>query len=141
MGSALTVGDNANNELIFAFDVNKLLLPSNQSNLNAKGIQPDKSVLEGMLSSFSDSKNGIGGELREVGLSFGVEYNYDKKVAFRTGYNYQDKQRGFGSFFPVGTGVKYKMLGVDLSYLVGDPQETFSSNTLRFTIGYSFTKK
>lgn len=140
LGSALTVGDNANSELIFAFDVNKLLVPSNQSNLDNQGLQNDKSVLEGMLSSFSDSKDGLIGELREVGFSLGVEYNYDKKIAFRTGYNYQDKQSGFGSFFSVGTGIKYKMIGVDLSYLVGDPQETFSSNTLRFTIGYSFSK-
>lgn len=140
LGSALTVGDNANNEFIFAFDINKLLVPSNHSNLDNEGLQSDKSVLEGMLSSFSDSKDGFGGELREVGFSLGVEYNYDKKIAFRTGYNFQDKERGFGSFFSVGTGIKYKMIDVGLSYLVGDPQETFSSNTLRFTIGYSFSK-
>ena len=140
LGSALTLGDNANSELIFAIDLNKLLVPSNQSNLDKEGIQPNKSVLDGMLSSFTDSKDGLGGELREVGLSFGVEYNYDKKVAFRTGYNYQDKTLGSGSFFSVGTGINYKMIKVDLSYLTGDPQKTFSNNTLRFTIGYSFSK-
>ena len=137
LGSALTLGDNANNKFIFAFDVNKLLVASSEPDPDREDVQKEKSVLEGMLSSFSDSREGFSGEWKEIGFSLGVEYSYDDKVAFRTGYNYQDKQKGFGSFFSVGTGIKYKNIGVDISYLTGNPQYTFSSNTLRFTLGCS----
>jgi len=131
IGSSLSFGDKDENELNIAFDVLKMLVPSQFAGAE----QP--SVLKGILSSFSDSKDGFTGELKEVGISIGAEYIYKRNIAFRGGYNYRNTITGVGSFLSVGFGFKYKQAAFDLSYVTGNTQNAFLSDTLRFTLGYS----
>jgi hypothetical protein len=119
------------NSIVFALDFNKLLVPSPDS----AGLWRNKSVISGVFSSFGDAAGGFSEEITEINTSFGIEYWYDKQFAVRAGYFYEPVGKGGRQYFTVGLGLKYSILGINLSYLV----PTSSSrgpldNTLRFSL-------
>ena len=100
----------------------------------------EKALFAGMLGSFSDAQGGLREELREISLSFGAEYWYDKQFAFRCGYYWESAEKGNRRFFTVGAGIKYNVFGIDLSYLV--PTSNLPNpldNTLRFSLLFDFS--
>lgn len=142
------------NEIGFALDFNKLLVPSDpiywissngvdDSTVNGKrvvrhGKDPDKPVISGMLGSFTDAPGGFKEELREINPSFGIEYWYKEKFAGRAGYFYEHPTKGNRQYVTVGLGVRYNLLGIDLAYLI-PTSNTINGrnpleNTLRFTL-------
>lgn len=125
IGTAFKTITSSDSELGFAVDLNKLLVPLNDLN-------KDAGVLESMVSSF-----GSGSGIADLGVSVGTEYTFRKKLAFRLGYNFQGDRRSLGSYFSFGMGVKHKSVGLNMAYIAGNPQRTFLSNTIRFTLGYS----
>lgn len=159
LGTALTLDLDQYNSLTFALDLNKLMVPTP---IAKKTVNPDgtlidtpdydccpqngiadyreKSLFSGMLGSFGDAQGGISEELKEVSISFGAEYWYDKQFAFRGGYYYESSEKGNRRFFTVGAGIKYNVFGINLSYLI--PTSVIPNpldNTLRFSLLFDFS--
>ena len=139
LGGALEMDIDEYNTLVFALDVNKLLVPTPTTldSLPQDGILDYKQVttVEGLFNSFGDAPNGVSEELSELMFSAGFEYWYNKQFAVRAGYYYEAATKGNRQFFTAGIGLKYNVFGIDLSYLV--PTTNINNplnNTLRFTL-------
>lgn len=148
LGPGLKIKLNDYNDIGFSMDFNKLLVPTppiyiQDPNNSAKDIigagkDPNVSVAQGMLQSFSDAPGGTKEELREINIGFGTEYWYDKQFAFRGGYFYEDKRKGNRKYFTLGCGLKYNVFGLDLAYLIPTDQRNPLQNTLHFTLTFDF---
>jgi hypothetical protein len=126
----------------FAFDINKLLIPTNPvyemdsegnpiydiegNPVIAKGKDPDVSVGKGMIQSFYDAPNGFKEEMQEISYSAGMEYCYNHQLAARLGYHHQHKNKGERRYFTVGAGVKYRIAEFDFAYYI--PTEKADEN-------------
>jgi hypothetical protein len=153
IGSAYSVNLDTQNTLTFALDFNKLLVPTppvyatnedgtlatdeNGNLIIEAGKDPNRSLISGMFGSFADAPDGFSEELQEVMISFGVEYSYDEKFALRTGYFYENPNKGGRRYFTVGLGFDINKLGVDFSYLVPQTQNHPLAETLRFSLLYT----
>jgi len=133
LGTSYTFGMDQSNKIMLALDVNKLLVPTPDSN----GDYRNKSVISGIFSSFGDAPGGMSEELQEFSVSAGGEYSYNDQFFVRTGYFYENKNKGNRKYVTAGIGVKYNMFGLNFSYLVPSGngiQRNPLSNTLRFSL-------
>lgn len=153
LGTALKLELDQYNTLTFGLDFNKLLVPSPIAKFTTEGENPEydkdengiadyreKSLFSGMLGSFGDAQGGFREEMKEVAISFGAEYWYDKQFAFRGGYYWESAEKGNRRYFTVGAGIKYNVFGIDLSYLI--PTSVIPNpldNTLRFSLLFDFS--
>ncbi len=130
------------NQLTFAFDMNKLLVPTPpivDANGNiVKGKSDNVSVPAGIFASFTDAPNGFSEELREITFSPGLEYWYNHLFALRAGYFYENPNKGGSHYATFGVGFKYSSFDFDFSYLAASQQNSPLANTLRFTLKASF---
>ncbi len=140
MGVSTTFLFDQVSELSFAMDVNKLLVPSapqrDQAGNIIKGKDPDRSVPAGIFGSFSDAPGGFSEELKEISYSFGVEYWYNHQFALRTGYVYENPDKGDRRYLTLGAGLRYNKFNLDMSYLIASQQKSPVANTLRFTLTF-----
>jgi len=104
----------------------------------ADGMDPNVSVVQGMIQSWYDAPGGFSEEMREWAIAFGLEYWYAKQFSVRTGFFYEDATKGNRKFFTVGAGLRYSVFGLDLSYLIPMEQQHPLENTLRFTLFFNF---
>lgn len=135
LGAAYKLSLDEMNTLTFALDINKLMVPTPDTS----GKYKDKSVLEGMFSSFGDAPGGFKEELQELMYSVGMEYWYNQQFAVRAGYFNENKNKGNRKYFTAGVGIKYDIFGLNFSYLVPSGsgiQRNPLSNTLRFTLTF-----
>ena len=119
------------------------------------GRDPNVGVASGMFGSFSDAPgnviydvngNSVGvedgsrfkEEMNEINLSIGMEYLYSQLFAIRAGYFHEHPTKGNRRFLSLGAGVKYKVLELDLSYLLALTQSSPLANTLRFSLKFNF---
>lgn len=102
------------------------------------GKDPNRSVPNGMFTSFADAPGGSAEELREINLSVGLEYWYNKLFAIRAGYFHEHYSKGNRQFFTVGAGIRYNVFGLDFAYLIPTTQRNPLENTLRFTLTFDF---
>ncbi|WP_232834974.1 type IX secretion system outer membrane channel protein PorV [Pleomorphovibrio marinus] len=155
IGTALKIPMDDYNNITFALDFNKLMVPTPpiyEENENGQivtdgdgnpiiapngGRDPNRPLLSGMFGSFVDAPGGIREEFQEVMVSFGVEYDYDDKFAVRTGYFYENPRKGGRRYFTMGVGFKWQRLGFDFSYLVPQMQNHPLAETLRFSLAYN----
>lgn len=141
LGSAVTFIGNES-KLTLALDLNKLLIPTqpiySPDGKIISGKNPDRSVPSGIFGSFNDAPGGFSEEAREIGLSTGLELLFKDRLVFRAGYNYQDAQKGDGSYFTLGTGFRYQIYSIDLSYLATAERSNPLANTLRFGLAVNF---
>lgn len=128
------------NTITFAFDANKLLVPTpDTANVDIlTGLGVDKSPIAGIFSSFSDAPGGMSEELKEINFAVGAEYWYNKQFALRAGYYYEDVSKGNRKFFTAGAGLKMNVFALDFSYLLPVAQNNPLANTLRFTLSFDF---
>ncbi|MDP2339112.1 MAG: type IX secretion system outer membrane channel protein PorV [Bacteroidota bacterium] len=133
------------NTITFAFDANKLLIPTpRKDSILSEGViipigyASDKSVVAGMFSSFSDAPGGMAEEFKEINFSLGAEYWYNNQFALRAGYYYEDVTKGNRKFFTAGAGLKMNVFALDFSYLLPIAQNNPLANTLRFTLSFDF---
>jgi len=154
IGAGLKMNFDDYNSLAVLLDFNKLQVPSppiylldsnNNPVLNAqnnpvieKGMDPNVSVVPGIIQSWYDAPDGFSEEMREWAIAFGLEYWYAKQFALRTGFFYEDQYKGNRKFFTVGAGLRYSVFGLDLSYLIPLEQQNPLENTLRFTLYFNF---
>jgi hypothetical protein len=168
LGPALTLKPDEFNAITFTFEAHKLLVPTppiqdpfdNQRII--AGRDPDVGVAAGIFGSFADApgtpvRDEAGNrvfddqgmlvvergsvlreELREVNLSFGIEYWYDKQFALRAGYFHEHASKGNRKYLSFGAGLKYNVFGLDLAYIVPTVQRHPLANTLRFTLHLDF---
>ena len=141
IGAAWDIPLDQFNSLVVAVDMNKLLVPTPQpgdstdANNNKIPDWKDASMVSGIFKSFGDAPGGAREEFKEINWSIGLEYWYDKQFAVRAGYFREDKSKGGRQYFTVGLGLKYNILGINLSYLVpAGSQRGPLDNTLRFSL-------
>ncbi len=102
------------------------------------GKDPNRSVPNGMFTSFADAPGGSAEELREINIAVGLEYWYNKLFAIRAGYFHEHYSKGNRQFFTVGAGIRYNVFGLDFAYLIPTQQRHPLENTLRFTLTFDF---
>lgn len=120
------------------------------------GKDPNVSVASGVFGSFTDAPGVVEGvnadgsgaqiqsgsvlreELNEITLSAGVEYWYDKQVAIRLGYFYENPLKGDRQYLTAGLGLKLSVFGLDMSYLIGNSQQNPLAGSVRFTLSFNF---
>jgi hypothetical protein len=155
LGTAYKLILDPTNSLTFAFDVNKLLVPTpplyatnddgtlatdaNGNLIIEKGKDPNRALISGMFGSFSDAPDGFSEEMKELTLSLGVEYLYAEKFAVRTGYFYENPSKGGRRYFTLGVGLDIRRIGLDFSYLVPQVQNHPLAETLRFSLLYTIS--
>ena len=134
------------NTISFAFDINKLLVPTppkydslatvpGPENI-ISGKDPNVGVLQGIFQSFSDAPGGLQEELNELMYSVGAEYWYMNQFAFRGGYFHEHETKGARKYFTVGVGLKMNVFSLDMAFLLPATRGIRSplANTLRFTL-------
>jgi len=165
-GVAYTVNLDRYNSFTAAVDFQKLLVPTpplrdNNNNI-ISGRENNVGVIAGLVQSFYDApgwlakdeegvpiKDADGNyevvkgskfreELREINIAIGLEYWYNKMFALRFGYFNEAYTKGNRKFFTVGAGVKYKIFGLDISYLAALQKGNPLANTVRFTLRFAF---
>ena len=135
-----------NHSVLFAIDINKLLVPTPRrvagSNDNDEIVMvtdshSNQSSLEGIFSSFGDAPGGFGEELKEITAGLGAEYSFKEQFMLRGGYFYEHPYKGNRNYFSAGIGVKFNAFGLDLSYLVPNGgANNAMSNTFHFTLTF-----
>ena len=81
-----------------------------------------------------DTPNGRLRLWQQFTLALGVEYWYNRLLALRTGYFYEDKNNGNRRFLTFGAGIRYNIFGVDFSYLYTLEEQHPLANTMRFSL-------
>lgn len=153
IGTAYKINFNELSSISFSLDLNKLMVPTppiyrtnedgtlatddNGNLIIEQGSDPDRPLISGMFGSFSDAPGGFEEEIKEFTVSFGAEYLFAEKFAFRSGYFYENQSKGGRKYFTVGAGMKIKNLGIDFSYLVPQIQNHPLAETLRFSVHYT----
>jgi hypothetical protein len=164
LGTTLNMELDEFNKFSFSIDANKLLVPTNPyyhptNGDIVSGRNPDVGVASGIFGSFTDAPGNVfedngsyyvesgsvlKEELNEINLSFGAEFLYSELFALRAGYFHEHPTKGNRRFISFGAGIKYKVLELDLSYILALTQASPLANTIRFSIklnmGSSATK-
>lgn len=125
------------NEISIMMDFNKLLVPTppvynDSTGAIFAGMDPNVGVFQGAIQSFYDAPNGFKEEIQEISLSIGAEYWYNKVLALRAGYFYEAKNKGARQYLTLGAGIKYNVMGLDISYLIATGQ--LNNNPLKNTL-------
>jgi len=132
LGYALTAQIDDYNKISLVNDFNKLLVPSVRDTLD------EKTVLEGIFTSFGDAPGGFDEEISEINMSIGMEYWYNNLFAVRLGYFYEDPNKGDRKFLTFGVGVVLNVFTLDVAYLAPFKRNHPLQNTLRFSLSLQF---
>lgn len=145
LGIANTFHADDMSDFTFAFDINKLLVPTPDFIIdpNGNGTQlidknKNKSVPAGIFGSFSDAPGGFKEEMQEISYSAGLEYWYNKQFALRTGYFYENPNKGNRQYLTIGAGLRYNVVDINLSYLLANQTQSPLAQTLRFSLIFNF---
>jgi hypothetical protein len=131
LGASLKTALDEYNSVTFTADVNKLMVPT-------EGGQSQKTLIDGMFSSFGDAPGGFSEEFKEFNLATGLEYWYNNLFAARAGLFLEDATKGNRKYVTLGLGVKYNVFGLDFAYLASLRQNHPLQNTLRFSLNFAF---
>jgi len=139
LGYAFTLDFDENNSLTIANDFNKSLV-------DREG-QDGKPFYESIFSSWgaaqgevSEGQTNTLSVVEQFTMGVGAEYWYSDLFALRTGYFYEDPDNGNREFLNFGAGLRYNIVGVDMSYLYTIEENSPLANTLRFSLLFEFQK-
>ena len=143
LGGSFTLLLDEYNKFTFASDLNKLLVPTpvelDVDPQNGIYDYKEMSVPAGLFSSFNDAPGGFSEEMAELIWSVGAEYWYADQFAVRGGYFHEAATKGNRQFLTAGIGLKFNVIGIDVSYLVPtNNQASPLDNTLRFALTFDF---
>ncbi len=139
LGTALNFELDGYNQLAILADFNKLLVPTNcfdNCDEDGNGIpdQLEYNPIQAMFTSFGDAPNGFSEEIAEITASLGLEYWYNNQFALRGGYFHESPSKGNRKYATVGTGLKYNVFEINLSYLIAINQNNSPlAGTMRFS--------
>ncbi len=143
LGGACTVEIDNYNAITLTTDLNKLLVPTPPKYDTDRNIidgkNPNVSVPMAILQSFYDAPGGLKEELKEITISVGAEYWYNKQFALRGGYFYENETKGNRKYFTAGAGFKINICAIDFSYLMPVVQNHPLARTLRLSLSFDFT--
>jgi hypothetical protein len=148
LGASYTAAFDEQNRLMIGLDMNKLMVPTppvatgdSATDANALIDYRSQSVVSSWFTSFTDAPGGFEEELQELQFGIGLEYSYSQQFFFRSGYFYENKNKGNRKFFSVGVGLKFNAMDLNFSYLVPSGSGTNRnplSNTIRFSLAFDF---
>jgi len=146
LGTAITTKFDSFNKLTFAFDINKLMVPTppvvdENGNVVGGRDSSDQGWVSGMFVSFADAPDGFSEEMRELTFSTGLEYWYNDIIALRGGYFHENRFKGNRQYLTVGVGFALQVLNIDVAYLTSTQQNHPLQDTVRFTLSLNFDKK
>lgn len=130
-----------------SLDLNKLLVPTrpikrddetNDEYQKRIDDYNDISSISGIFKSFGTEDGGFSEKLKEVAVSFGVEYDYNDQFKVRTGYYHENEMKGNRRYFTFGAGFKMKSIQLDAAYLLSTVSQNPLDQTLRLTLAYTF---
>lgn len=130
IGGGFSFTENGDHRFNFILDAIKLMVPtpSNGTNVN------NKSVVSGVIGSFTDAPGGFKEELQEVAVAAGGEYWYKNTLALRGGYFGENKNKGNLKYFTAGAGLRIlKSYGADFAYLFPVAEGSPLAQTFRLT--------
>ena len=104
----------------------------------ALGKDPNVGVAAAIFQSFNDAPGGFSEEMKEINVSSGLEYAYDKTFFVRAGYFHESITKGSRQFFTMGIGFKFKVINIDGSYLIPTSLQNPLQNTWRITLSFNF---
>ena len=135
--------------LAVSLDLNKLLVPTKPRTSDYEegsaedspywdDLQEwqDMSPITGIFKSFGDAPGGFSEELKEINLSFGLEYNYNQQFFLRGGYYYENAMKGDRKYFGFGAGFALNVIRLDAAYMIATAQSSPLDQTLRFTLTF-----
>nr|WP_321412500.1 type IX secretion system outer membrane channel protein PorV [uncultured Carboxylicivirga sp.] len=128
------------NSISFAFDVNKLLVPSAQLNQDDTEDVENLSVPAAIFKSFGDHPDGMSGEVQELTFSLGAEYWYDKQFALRAGYFHEHESQGNRKYASAGAALRFNMFQLDASYIIPMVANNPLANTMRFSLSFDLSE-
>ena len=140
LGYAFTLDFDEHNSLTIANDFNKSLVdrdgqdgkPFYESIFSSWGAARGQGTSSGQTSSLS--------VVEQFTMGVGAEYWYSDLFALRTGYFYEDPDNGNREFLNFGAGLRYNIVGIDMSYLYTIEENSPLANTLRFSLLFEFQK-
>lgn len=144
-GPALTIDFDEYNSLTLATDFNKELVNVDEEVVDGDTVRVgDPGYLALFKSWGTASGQAKGNEVAQLSLAeqftvgTGLEYWYRDLFALRTGYFYEDPDNGDRQFLTFGAGLRYNIVGVDISYLYTAENKSPLANTLRFSLLFEF---
>ena len=153
-GYAWTINFDEYNSLTFANDFNKELVNVNRETREV--VQGDSTITEtvtrpdpfyqALFTSWGPARGEQRPDEQAATLSVveqftvgaGLEYWYSDLFALRTGYFYEDPENGNREFLNFGAGLRYNIVGVDISYIYTLEENNPLANTLRFSVLFEF---
>ncbi len=141
-GIGYTTNRTDRHQLSFLFDINKLLVPTptqssymtEDGNIVLVHNNTSKSVISSLFRSFNDAPGGFSEELKEINAAFGTEYIFNRKVAFRAGYFYENRDKGNRNLLTTGLGVRLNFCSLDMAWLFPMKGNSPLANTVSFSI-------
>ncbi|MEF8795003.1 MAG: type IX secretion system outer membrane channel protein PorV [Salinivenus sp.] len=147
-GYALEINFDEYNSLTFANDFNKELVNVEPQVADGDTTYVADRFYEALFSSWGAARGQQNPSEQAAQLSVveqftvgtGVEYWYSDLFALRTGYFYEDPENGGREFLNFGAGLRYNIVGVDISYIYTLEEESPLANTLRFSLIFEFQR-
>ncbi|WP_158705189.1 type IX secretion system outer membrane channel protein PorV [Salinibacter altiplanensis] len=149
-GPALTIDFDEFNSLTLATDFNKSLVSVDRETIIEDGdttqVRVGNTGFEALFDSWGSARGQVGPDNESTSLSLaqqvtvgtGLEYWYSDLFALRTGYYYEHPDNGDRQFLTFGAGLRYNIVGVDISYLYTAEDDSPLANTLRFSLLFNF---
>ena len=146
VGYALTIDFDEYNSLTFANDFNKELVNQEMQVAGNDTSYVADPFYEALFNSWGTARGEQGPNENAATLSVveqftvgaGFEYWYSDLFALRTGYFYEDPENGNREFLNFGAGLRYNIVGVDISYIYTLEENNPLANTLRFSLLFEF---
>ena len=147
-GTAVTSELDDFNKVTFAVDLNKVLVNRDStgsydspaaalfSSWGSRQVDTTPTVDEGSCASREGSDNECDTitALEQLTLGVGAEYWYNDLFSIRGGYFYESPENGNRNFLTIGSGIRYSLVGVDLSYIYALEENSPIADQLRFTL-------
>ncbi|MDR6782640.1 hypothetical protein ABIE26_000872 [Pedobacter africanus] len=147
IGAGYSLYATPENRLTLLLDVNKLMVPTpprykldqegNITNQIEKGKDPNRGVASALFTSLFDAPGGFKEELQEFTIAGGLEFSYYDQFFIRTGYFYENPEKGNRQHFAAGVGFNANPIRVDVSYIFPSAERYVMRNTMRFTLSYA----
>ena len=139
-GTALTFDFDEYNALNLVLDFNKDLIDvdSTGSAPFYKAIFSSWRGLDVNLNTSDPTDIERVGVLRQITIGTVMEYWYNRLLALRFGYFYEDPYNGNREFLTLGAGIRYNIIGVDFSYIYALEEGSPLANTMRFSLLLNF---